>query len=50
MRDNLSDAKDFRRFYESYEEVLKIFDEVGRVNMDRKQATLVIFSSIKGMC
>ena len=50
MRDNLSDAKDFRRFYESYEEVLKVFDEVGRVNMDRKQASLIIFSSIKGMC
>lgn len=48
MRDNLSAAKDFRLFYETYEEVLKVFDEVGRVNMDKKQAALVIFNKYMG--
>lgn len=50
IHDNLKDAKDFRKLYEAYEEVLKILDDVGRLNMEKKQAMLVIFSSIsKGL-
>lgn len=48
VRDNLPDAAHPREFYEAYEAVLKILDETLRLNMDKRQASLQIFTTLIG--
>jgi len=42
MRSYMADCADKRAFYEVYQKILKIFDESARLNMDRRQAALII--------
>ena len=49
-RDNLPDAAHPREFYEAYEQVLKVFDETVRVNMDKKMAALQVLTLFGGAC
>lgn len=45
-KENIKEASDLRRFYEAYENVLKILDETIRLNMDKKQSVLQILNTL----
>lgn len=50
IREILPESGAFREMYAAYEDILKIFDETERLNMDKKEAALMIISKVSGAC
>lgn len=48
IREILPESKDFREMYAAYEDILKIFDETERLNMDKKESALMILNKLGG--
>ena len=46
VREVLPEAKEPREFYNAYEEMLKILNDVERLNMDKKQAALKVLTGL----